>query len=126
MSEENKSKEDESLLVGVLLKNALLLQRGADFVTAKCPCMQSKQHQSTPAGMWSYQTISCCGGECVMFGEPVKQDDGTITIKICGDDVLKFKRLVDLRGSKPTDIDFLKASDEDVAQWLVDHNIVRF
>ncbi len=125
MSEENASEVQNSLLFGVLLKNALLIRRGADFITVKCPCIQSR-HQSSSTALWSVSTTACCGDECVMFDEPVHRGDGITTIQICNGKTLWFKRLIDLRGQSDENFDFDKASDDEITQWLVDRNIIRF
>ena len=118
-----ETQEKGALLIGVLLTNGLLIKRGGDFTTVKCPHINAGREERTAAGMWSYYNNPCCGGECVMFGEPIVDEQGVYTLEICNGKVLKFKRLIDLRGSIDLNID--SSTNDEIVKYLMDNNIIR-
>jgi hypothetical protein len=88
-------------LVGVLLTNGLMIKRGAKWTTAICACPSSVNLPPPVMGGWASSTTNTkyCSGECVMFGEPVFNEDGSAEITICGGKTLVFRKLFDMRGN---------------------------
>ena len=109
------------MLYGVLVLGALLVKRGGRFVQVTCP-KQISDSAPVQQGMWSVSNPKICSDHCVMFGEPIYNNDGTAEITIC-DKTLKFNKLIDLRGGLD-DINIATATREEIIQWLIDHNIV--
>ena len=94
---------NRSNMVGVLLTNGILVKRGARWVSLKC-CKATticppidKSHLG-----WMSTTVTVqnpgCQGECVMFGEPIYNEDGIAELSICDGRTLQFKKLFDMRG----------------------------
>ena len=107
---------------GVLLNGGLLLKRGGRWVTAMC-CHCPSISTSIP-GSWSSSRPRNCNDDCVMFREPNYNLDGTATIELCGGEVIKFNRLLDMRGHFD-DINIATASTGEIISWLFKHNIIK-
>lgn len=94
------SENAEYNLVGVMLTNGLLIRRGCDWRPVRC---WQLPHISTIPSETGYTYTKAhmmdCSDNCVMFGEPVVNEDGTTELTICNNRVLKFRKLFDMRGS---------------------------
>lgn len=110
------SKSYEYNLVGVLLTNGILVRRGASWASLKCYKASTicppidKSHLGWMSTTVTVQNPSC-QGECVMFGEPIYNEDGTAELTICDDKTLQFKKLFDMRGV--SDIEKISKFTED-------------
>ena len=103
-------------LIGILVVGSLLIKRGGTITEVTCP----KYNITNVASGQTYVSgpvNKACSDTCVMFGEPIYNDDGTVSIEICDNKVLKFDKLFDLRGTL-RGIDLSTASPNEVIDYI--------
>lgn len=117
------SKSVEYNLVGVMLTNGLLIRRGGDWKPIRCwqlPHISTIPHET--GYTYTKAHMVDCSDNCVMFGEPVVNEDGTAELTICNNRVLKFRKLFDMRGSDDVE-KLVSMTDGDLLESLKESSI---
>lgn len=120
------SQTAEYNLFGVILTNGLIIRRGGMWSVMHC--WQDRELPSIPNNNMTYTQVTIqariCSSNCVMFGEPTYNEDGTAELRICQGHVLKFDKLVDLRGESDRS-ELMNMTEEDILSELRQIGIIR-